>query len=61
MSFLSIKLTPSQRIMLSFLFVILVGSILLSLPISQADSSVATYWDHLFTAVSMVCVTGLFT
>ena len=61
MSFLSIKLTPSQRIMFSFLFVILVGSILLSLPISQADSSVATYWDHLFTAVSMVCVTGLFT
>ncbi len=61
MSFLSIKLTPSQRIMFSFLFVILVGSILLSLPISQADSSVATYWDHLFTAVSMVSVTGLFT
>ena len=61
MSFLSIKLTPGQRIMFSFLFVILVGSILLSLPISQADSSVATYWDHLFTAVSMVSVTGLFT
>ncbi|HFI0826529.1 TPA: TrkH family potassium uptake protein [Streptococcus suis] len=61
MSFLPIKLTPSRRIIFSFLLVILIGSILLSLPISQADSSVATYWDHLFTAVSMVCVTGLFT
>ena len=27
----------------------------------QATSSQATYFDHLFTAVSMVCVTGLFT
>lgn len=55
------KLSPGQRIIVSFFFVILVGSLLLSLPISQIDSSVATYWDHLFTSVSMVCVTGLFT
>ncbi len=61
MSFPTIKLTPGQRIMLSFLIVILVGSFLLSLPISQISSSTATYWDHLFTSVSMVCVTGLFT
>ena len=33
----------------------------LSLPFVQATSSQATYFDHLFTAVSMVCVTGLFT
>ncbi|HFI0701677.1 TPA: TrkH family potassium uptake protein [Streptococcus suis] len=56
-----IHLTPSQRIILSFLLVILVGSLLLSLPISQAPTSTASYWDHLFTTVSMVCVTGLFT
>lgn len=47
--------------MLSFVMVILVGSLLLSLPISQISTSSASYWDHLFTAVSMVCVTGLFT
>lgn len=55
------KLSPSQRIIVSFLFVILTGSVLLSLPISQISTSAATYWDHLFTSVSMVCVTGLFT
>lgn len=41
--------------------VILTGSLLLHLPISQLPTSSATYWDNLFTAVSMVCVTGLFT
>ena len=61
MSFLRISLTPTQRIMLSFAGVILVGSILLTLPISQLPTSEARYWDNLFTTVSMVCVTGLFT
>ncbi|HEM3489298.1 TPA: TrkH family potassium uptake protein [Streptococcus suis] len=61
MSPFRIKLSPSQRIIISFLFVILTGSILLSLPISQISTSTASYWDHLFTSVSMVCVTGLFT
>ncbi|KXT78223.1 TrkH family potassium uptake protein [Streptococcus sp. DD13] len=58
---LKLKLTPTRRIILSFLGVILVGSILLSLPISQLATSKAHYWDNLFTATSMVCVTGLFT
>ncbi|MGT2715604.1 TrkH family potassium uptake protein [Streptococcus respiraculi] len=57
----SLKLKPSQRIVLSFAGVILIGSLLLSLPISQLASSEARYWDHLFTTISMVCVTGLFT
>ncbi|HEL2382335.1 TPA: TrkH family potassium uptake protein [Streptococcus suis] len=56
-----IALSPGQRIIISFLLVILIGSLLLSLPISQASTSTAHYWDHLFTTVSMVCVTGLFT
>ncbi|HFI0419774.1 TPA: TrkH family potassium uptake protein [Streptococcus suis] len=56
-----LQISPSQRIILSFLLVILVGSLLLSLPVSQAPTSIASYWDHLFTTVSMVCVTGLFT
>lgn len=61
MAVFRITLAPGQRIVLSFLAVILAGSILLHLPISQLESSSASYWDNLFTAVSMVCVTGLFT
>ena len=50
-----------KRIAASFAIVILVGSLLLNLPISQLETSQATYFDNLFTTVSMVCVTGLFT
>ena len=55
------SLSPARRIFLSFALVILIGSLLLSLPFVQQASSTAGYIDHLFTAVSMVCVTGLFT
>ena len=54
-------LSPARRIFLSFAGVIFIGSLLLSLPFVQASDSQATYFDHLFTTVSMVCVTGLFT
>ena len=54
-------LSPARRIFLSFAGVIFIGSLLLSLPLVQASGSQATYFDHLFTTVSMVCVTGLFT
>ena len=54
-------LSPARRIFLSFAGVIFIGSFLLSLPFVQASDSQATYFDHLFTTVSMVCVTGLFT
>ncbi|WP_247933619.1 TrkH family potassium uptake protein [Streptococcus mitis] len=54
-------LSPARRIFLSFAGVILIGSLLLSLPFVQASGSQATYFDHLFTTVSMVCVTGLST
>lgn len=56
-----LSLSPARRIFFSFALVILVGSLLLSLPLVQLASSKATYMDHLFTTVSMVCVTGLFT
>lgn len=49
----------SKKIASSFIVVILIGSILLSLPISQLATSEAGYFQHLFHAVSMVCVTGL--
>lgn len=52
---------PAVKIVVSFAMVIFVGSLLLSLPISNLETSKTTYFDNLFTAVSMVCVTGLFT
>lgn len=54
------RFSVTQRLVLSFVFVILVGSISLSLPISHyANSPETNYLDHLFNTVSMVCVTGL--
>lgn len=55
------RLSPTQKIALSFMIVILVGSLLLSLPVSQLSTSQANYLDHLFMATSCVCVTGLWT
>lgn len=53
------KWTATQKLTVSFLVVILTGSFLLWLPISNQPGTHQTYLDHLFTAVSMVCVTGL--
>lgn len=47
--------------MLFFLFAVLVGSVLLSLPISHAKGVSVSYIDALFTATTAVCVTGLVT
>lgn len=49
------------KIIISFAAVMLLGSVVLAMPFSQLESSQATYFDHLFSAVSMVAVTGLFT
>lgn len=54
------RLTPTQLIAGSFIGVILIGSLLLSLPISN-NGAIAPYLDNLFTAVSATCVTGLVT
>ena len=48
-------------ILLSFLLVILLGSILLALPVSAADGNAVPYLDALFTATTSTCVTGLVT
>jgi trk system potassium uptake protein TrkH len=53
------KLRPSFVIVLSFLGVILVGAILLSLPISSAQGKPTNFLDAYFTANSATCVTGL--
>ena len=55
------SLSTTQIIMLSFLGLILLGSILLSLPISAADGRPVPYLDALFTATTSTCVTGLVT
>ncbi len=56
-----LKLSTTHIIMLSFLLAILVGSVLLSLPISSADGKGLPYIDALFTATTATCVTGLVT
>ncbi len=54
-------LTTTQIILLSFLVTILIGSFLLSLPISSANGKSVSYLDALFTATTSTCVTGLVT
>lgn len=54
-------LSTSHIIMLSFIAAILLGSVLLSLPISSASGKAVPYIDALFTSTSATCVTGLVT
>ena len=58
---LKFQLSTTQIIMLSFLCVIMISSLLLSLPISSADGNAVSYIDALFTATTATCVTGLVT
>lgn len=53
--------STTHIIMLSFLFAIAAGSVLLSLPISSASGSAVPFIDALFTATTSACVTGLVT
>ena len=55
------RLSSAQIVILGFLFIVLTGSILLSLPISSADGKAVPYVDALFTATTATCVTGLVT
>ena len=52
------KITPYFYVMISFLIVILIGTLLLFLPISKKEGSLS-FIDALFTSVSATCVTGL--
>lgn len=53
--------SATHWLLISFLILIFVGSILLSLPISSADGESVPYIDALFTATTASCVTGLVT
>lgn len=53
------KLTYTQIIMMSFLCIILFGTILLCLPVSAKSGEWTPFVDSIFTATSATCVTGL--
>ena len=54
-------LSTTQIILISFLITVLLGSLLLSLPISSVSGKSVGYIDALFTATTATCVTGLVT
>lgn len=55
------RINPFLLVTLSFIAVILLGSILLCFPFANTNGkwSFDIYFDHLFTSVSSTCVTGL--
>lgn len=53
------KLNPPQIVVFSFLFAILAGTALLSLPLATASGEKVPLIDSIFTATSAACVTGL--
>ena len=55
------QLNPYVLVILSFIIVILLGSVLLIMPFSQTSGQWGNYMDALFSAVSATCVTGLCT
>lgn len=54
-----LRISTTHIILLSFLIAILMGTVLLSLPISSANGKAAPFIDALFTATTSTCVTGL--
>jgi trk system potassium uptake protein TrkH len=55
----NIRKEPGRFIVLSYLLIILIGAILLSLPISSKNGTWTNIINSLFTASSATCVTGL--
>ena len=53
--------SPYLLVILSFIGVIILGSLLLTLPFSHKDGQWGNYMDSLFIATSATCVTGLST
>lgn len=53
------KLSNAQVMALGFFIVIVIGTILLTLPIANRDGQWGSVMDGAFTAVSATCVTGL--
>jgi trk system potassium uptake protein TrkH len=55
----SLTAHPARTVILSFVLVIVTGTILLMLPFTTPDGAGLSFVDSLFTATSAVCVTGL--
>lgn len=53
------KLSPTQFIIIGYLFTILVASVALCMPFSLKDGITISWYESLFTATSAVSVTGL--
>jgi trk system potassium uptake protein TrkH len=53
------KISPLTLLSLGYLIIILIGSSLLSLPVSSARSNFTPYLDSLFNATSAISTTGL--
>ncbi|MBQ4557796.1 MAG: Trk family potassium uptake protein [Clostridia bacterium] len=53
------KLSSSAKIIIGFISLIILGSFLLCMPISNTDGKWLNYIDSIFTSTSAVCVTGL--
>lgn len=53
------KLTELQIVFVTFMFIIFIGGLLLSLPFSSSTGTFTSLIDALFTAISATCVTGL--
>ena len=53
------QLNPYLLVILSFVIIILIGSVLLTMPFARTDHSFGLYIDSLFLATSATCVTGL--
>ncbi len=54
----SLRVRPARTVMLSFMFVIMIGALMLSTPRATPDGAMPVV-DAFFTATSAVCVTGL--
>lgn len=54
-----LHINPASEIVLGFLLVILIGTFLLCLPISNKSGNWLSFVDSFFTSISAVCVTGL--
>ena len=59
MKYKKARLNAPLKVVISFVILIFVGSLLLSLPIASKDGKWFSYIDALLTSTSSVCVTGL--
>ena len=55
------KMSSTKILLFGMLIIILIGTILLRLPISNQTGKTISFIDALFTSTSAVCVTGLTT